>query len=235
MPIQLIKHKAPECSIVKMVCDKPLHPKLDNFELGKFLNKHSTNLLVGRPGSGKTSLLVSFLESPEVLNKVYNNLFIVMPPNSSASLKKDIFHGLKHRYDELNVDTMNTILETIKEEDPKYTNAVIFDDMGSQLRNKETKKLFKELVYNRRHLRTSVYFLVQTYMSIEPDLRKMFSNLFIFKCSKKEMEVIAEEQIEEEKDCIQAISKYVFDKPHNFLFVNTDSGRLFKNYDEIVI
>jgi hypothetical protein len=32
MPIQLIKHKAPECSVIKMVCDKPLHPKLDNFE-----------------------------------------------------------------------------------------------------------------------------------------------------------------------------------------------------------
>jgi hypothetical protein len=158
-----------------------------------------------------------------------------MPSNSTASLKDNIFDGLKHRYDELNVDTMNTILETIKAEDPKYNNVVIFDDMGSQLRNKETKKLFKELIYNRRHLRTSVYFLVQTYMSIESDLRKIFSNLFIFKCSKKELERIGEEQIEEDDDSILAISKYVFDKPFNFLFINTDSGRLFKNYDEIVI
>jgi len=235
MPIQLIKHKAPECSVIKMVCDKPLHPKLDKFELGKFLNSHSTNLLVGRPKSGKTSLLVSYLKSENILNRVYHNVFIVMPPNSTASLKDNIFEGLKHKYDELNVETMNTILETIKAEDPKYNNVVIFDDVGAFLKNKSTKQLFKELVYNRRHLRTSVYFLVQTYMSIESDLRKMFSNLFIFKCSKKEMERIGEEQIEEDEDTILAISKYVFDKPYNFLFVNTDSGRLFKNYDEIVI
>ena len=43
---------------------------------------------------------------------------------------------------------------------------------------------------NRRHLHTSVYFLCQLYKSLEPDIRKLFSNIFLFKVSKKEMEDI---------------------------------------------
>jgi len=233
MPIQLIKNSKPECATVRMICDAPLHKKLDNYELTKFLNNHSTNMLIGSPGSGKTSLLVSFLKSPEILNKVYNTIYLIMPSDSTASLKDNIFDGLKHRYDELTYETLSTILKSIKDEDKKYTNCIILDDVGASLKNKETKKLFKELIYNRRHLRTSVYFLCQTYLSVERDIRKLFSNLFIFRCSKKELELIANEQIEEDADCIQDISKYVYDAPHNFLFVNTNSGRLFKNWDEI--
>ena len=27
----------------------------------------------------------------------------------------------------------------------------------------------------------------------------------------------------------------VFDAPYNYLFINTDSGKMFKNFDEIII
>ena len=71
-------------------------------------------------------------------------------------------------------------------------------------------------------------------MSVEPDIRKLFSNLFIFRVSKKELEKIFEELVEESKDLILPISKLVFKEKYNFLFINTDSGRLFKNWDEII-
>ena len=87
---------------------------------------------------------------------------------------------------------------------------------------------------NRRHLHTSVYFLCQTYKSLEPDIRKLFSNIFLFKVSKKEMEDIMNEIIEGHKNDIDEIIKLVFDKPYNYLFINTDSQRMFKNFDEII-
>ena len=59
--------------------------------------------------------------------------------------------------------------------------------------DKQYKKQLKELIMNRRHLHISIFFLVQTYLSIERDIRKLFSNCFIFRCSKKEMETIADE------------------------------------------
>ena len=37
------------------------------------------------------------------------------------------------------------------------------------------------------------------------------------------------------KEFINFISQIVWDKPHQYLFINTDSQRLFKNFDEIII
>jgi len=107
--------------------------------------------------------------------------------------------------------------------------------MGAYLKNNETKKLLKELIMNRRHLHVSIFFLVQTYLSIERDVRKLFSNCFIFRCSKKEMETIADELIETSKDYINDIVKIVYNEKYNFMFINTDTQRLFRNWDEIII
>ena len=53
-----IKHNdKPDLKKCEMICDEILHPKLDKYEVTKFLNEHSTNLLIGKPKSGKTSLL----------------------------------------------------------------------------------------------------------------------------------------------------------------------------------
>ena len=43
---------------------------------------------------------------------------------------------------------------------------IIFDDMASYLKNRDTLTLFKELIFNRRHIRTSIFFLNQTFFSV---------------------------------------------------------------------
>ena len=43
-----------------------------------------------------------------------------------------------------------------------------------------------------------------------------------------------DEIIEGHKNDIYEIIKLVFDKPYNYLFINTDSQRMFKNFDEII-
>ena len=67
-------------------------------------------------------------------------------------------------------------------------------------------------------------------------VRKLFSNLFIFRVNKNELKLIFEEQIEDKTkvNLISDITKLVFDKPFQFLFVNTDTQRFFKNFDELV-
>ena len=72
------------------------------------------------------------------------------------------------------------------------------------------------------------------YISLEPDIRKLFSNILLFKVSKKEREDIVNEIIEGHKNDIDEIIKLVFNKPYNYLFINTDSQRMFKNFDEII-
>jgi len=154
-------------------------------------------------------------------------------------MKDKLFDQLHEnkKFNELSFDTLNYVLDTIKnelEEEPDINNVIIFDDMTAYLRDTYVKKLLNQLVYNQRHLHTSIYFLVQTYKSLEPSIRKLFSNIFLFKVSKHELNNIMDEIIEGHKDDIDAIIKLVFDKPYNYLFINTDSQRMFKNFDEII-
>ena len=234
--ITIQQNDKPDLKHCEMLCDKGLHKKLNEYELSKFMNNHATNLFIGRPGSGKTSLLYSFFKSRELFAKVFHNIFLFQPSHSRASMKDKLFDKLPQEqiYDELNYDTLSDVMDIIKNEDKKYNNCIIFDDMTAHLKNNDTFKLFKELVNNRRHLHTSIFFLVQTYHSIPKEIRRLFSNVFVFRVSKNELETIFEELVEKRKECVLEVSKIVFDKPYNFLYINTETQRLFKNWDELI-
>jgi adenylate kinase family enzyme len=231
--LSIKENKKPHLKVCKMICDEKLHPKLDNYDLTSFLNNHSTTLFIGKPGSGKTSLAYSLMKSPLVLKNVYDKVMIIQPEQSRISMKDQLFNKIpdEQKYNELNLENLNDIEENLSE----YNNLIIMDDVGSSLKNADIKKKLKELVFNRRHKHLSIIFLVQTYLSIEKDIRKLFSNLFIFKSSKKEMETIFDELVELPKEYILPIMKVVYDEPYQYLFINTDTQRLFKGFDEILI
>jgi hypothetical protein len=236
--ISIKKNDKPNLEPPILICDKPLHRKLDKYDVTKFLNMHSTNLLIGKPKSGKTSLLYSLFQNKNCLKRVYHNVFLFQPTQSTTSLgKNNIFATLpeNNKYNELTYDNLDEVMQKIKNEDTKYNNCIIFDDMTAFLKNNDTMKLFKELIFNRRHIRTSIFFLVQTWYSVPKEIRRLFSNLFIFKTSKEELSNIFDELIELPKELIPTISKIVYDEPYQYLFLNTDSQRIFKGFDEIIL
>ena len=236
--ISIKKHKKPILTPCQMRCDKPLHKKLDKFELTKFLNQHTTNLLIGKPRSGKTSLLFSLFENKEILRKVYHKIYVFQPEPSRSSMKNDIFGKLPpdQLFNELNFENLDLVMDEI-EATSDLNIAIIFDDVGASLKNFDTMNLMKKLIFNRRHLHTSVFFLVQTYYSIPKDIRKLFSNIFVFRVNKNELATIFDEIVEDKEmvDITHQISKLIYDKPYNFMFINTDTQRIFKNFDELII
>lgn len=234
--ITIIENSKPNLPNCEMLCDKPLHNKLEKYELTKFMNSHSTTLLLGKPKSGKSHLLQSFFKSTEVFKKVFHNIYIFRPEESKKTVKNDIFEHLPphQNYYELNALTLQEVINRAKMEASEDNNScIIFDDMASNLKNAETMKLFKELIFNRRHLHCSVFFLVQTWKSVPKELRKSFTNMFIFRVGKAELKEMFDEAIELENEFLVPLSNLVYDKPYNFLFVNLDSKRLFKNWDEL--
>ena len=218
--------------------NKELNVKLNKYELTQLLNAHTTNLLIGKPRSGKTSLLYSLFQSSRCLKKCFHNIYLFQPSHSRGSMKDKLFDKLPddQKYEELDYESLDEVMDRIKMSDPDHNNCIIFDDMTAYLKDYHVEKLLKELVFNRRHLRTSIFFLCQTYISVPKDLRKLFSNLFIFRVNKNELKLIFEEQIEDKTkvNLISEITKLVFDRPFQFLFINTDTQRFFKNFDELL-
>jgi len=231
--ITIKENKMPKLPVCEMICDKKIHSKLDEYDLTKFLNCHSTNLIIGKPQSGKTNLLYQFFKSKYLLKNCYDKIYLFQPAQSRASMKDKLFDKIPddQKFEELSLENLEYVDDTLDE----GNNCLIFDDMTAYLKDNEIRKKLKELVMNRRHKHLSIFFLVQTYFSVEKDIRKLFSNIFIFRVSKKEMENIFDEVIETHKSYIPDITKLVFDKPYKYLFVNTDSQRLFSGFDEILI
>ena len=102
--ISIKKNNKPKLKVCEMMCDVKLHAKLEHYELTKFLNNHSTTLMIGKPKSGKTSLLYSFLKSKELLRNVYDKIFLFQPSQSRASMKDKIFDNIpdEQKFEELN-------------------------------------------------------------------------------------------------------------------------------------
>jgi GTPase SAR1 family protein len=243
MTLQLKINEKPHLKIDKMVCDTSLDDKLDKFEITHFLNEHSANIFLGKPKSGKTTLLNAFFSSKDILKGVFHDIYLFQPSQSQASMEDNIWEkGIKdkNKFTELTIETLTSVLETIKQDNSEYkavNSCLIFDDMTAYLQeNRQIITLLKDIIFNRRHYRVSIFFLVQSIKSVPLQVRMMLENLFIFRVSKNTMSVIFEEYLEiEDKKLIGKIVKFVYDKPHNFLFIYVPTQQLFKNWDEIIM
>ena len=229
-----IKHnKKPPLLVCQMNCDKPLHAKLNDYEMTRYLNCHQSTVIIGKPQSGKTSFIYSLFKSKKLLKGVYDKIFLFQPEISRASMKDKMFDKLPEdqKFNELTLENLQSMDDNL---DLDGNNCVIIDDMTAYLKNKEIKQKMKELMFNRRHKHLSIYFLVQTWFSVEKDIRKLFNNIIAFRVTKNEMETIFEEVVESKIDYMNDIVKLVYDKPHQYLFINVDSQNMFKNFDSII-
>lgn len=232
------KNDCPNLKKCVMNCDQGIHPKLDAYELTKHLNQHSMNLFLGPPRSGKTSLLYSFFKSNKLLKNCFHTIYIFQPNQSRASMSDKIFDTLPEDqlFDELSLENLENVMERIRvDADKGFNSAILFDDQSAHLKNKDTMRLFKELVWNRRHLHVSCFFCVQSWFAVPKELRRVWTNIFIFKVNKQQLNDIWEEMVEQPKELIDKIRKLVYDKPHQYLFINVDNQRMYKCFDEIIL
>jgi adenosyl cobinamide kinase/adenosyl cobinamide phosphate guanylyltransferase len=236
MSINIKILKKPDIPIMSVHCDGKLNTELDKYEMTKHLNKHSTNFICGRPGSGKSSLLWGFFKS-KLLKKTFDKILYFAPIQSMDSVKDNIFSSLpaEQKFTELTFENLEDALAQIKSLDDDENACIILDDMTAYLKNNDTLKLFKEMLFNKRHLHLSVFFLVQTFFSIPKELRRCFDNGFIYKTSKDELQNIFNELVELHKDVVLPISKVVYDKPYNYLMINFPTQKMYKKFDEIEI
>ena len=234
-----IKHyDAPKLKLPKFSVDNELDEKLNDYEITKLMNRSNFTVFLGKAGSGKSSLLISFLKTPILFKRVYSNILLFMPPNSRASIKDSFFDKYLPKeqiYDDVDINNLQESYDLAKSNATEGENTlIIFDDVQKYFKG-ENEKLLLHMINNRRHARLSIWFAVQTYNSIPRQVRQGITDMFVFKISKIEMENIFSEQIEQHKELFVEILKLVFQKSHDFMYINTNTQRIFSNWNELLL
>ncbi len=133
------------------LCDKCIHTQITP----ALPSTTHAMLICGALGSGKTSMMVSLLKEKQAYKKAFDQVFVVIPPSSARSLEKYIFEDHEKMFDDLDISTLDTTFDQTRESTKKKLNSLeIIDDFGAALKDNEIQRQLKELILNRRHLRT---------------------------------------------------------------------------------
>eukprot|EP00873_Tetraselmis_striata_P039849 jgi/Tetstr1/460113/TSEL_005429.t1 len=194
----------------KFKCDVKIHPQIQS----PLPDKSFFMTLIGSAGSGKTSLMVNMLRSPQMYFPAFKHVHLVMPPHSLASLDVKIFKKHDKTYPDLDWATLDKIHEKTREAaDEEDFSLLVIDDMAVALKDSENQRLMKLLIYNRRHPRLSIIMLVQSFNTIPLPVQKTISHFAMLKFkNKREYEAIFKELIFLDPHTADSLMRFVFAK-----------------------
>lgn len=217
------------------VCDKPLSPHIPK----PFPNQHSFIVLCGASRSGKTSMMINMLTNRELYCRVFENVFVVMPASSTASMRSNIFDGIDQhkKFDDLTPETLDSIIAQLEAYSEMSENSlIVFDDVTASLKNKFVQRGLARIIANRRHLKCTILLAVQWYNSIPLNIRKQINVLIMFAPKNfKEVKNIAEELTKYEDNEFKKICDYVFDAKYNWMLINRDDNQIYKMFNLLEI
>lgn len=228
--IEEIKNDKIKIKAIKMATNSPI-PGNE----GRVFERYGFSLLVvGPPGSGKSSLVFSQLTNPGGLfYRKFNKVYIFSP--SLHTIEKDINIPDDQKIDSFDLERLQEIIDNQKQsvEEPAEV-LLIFDDLMAEI-TKDSSKTFLKMIMNRRHLHLSVICMSQVFNKIKSHIRKGFSDVIILKTNnKKEIETVRDELSDLTKDEFKQLIHFCFDSNHSFvMFRNT--GEIFHNFNLLKI
>ena len=238
MSIQIKVLEKPNIKKVKMLCDNCIDEKLKMYPMvDDAFSTASFNIIVGRMGYGKTSLITSFMKT--IFKKAFENVFVIIPPNSRASIENDIYgKNLPEDqiYDTLTEEGLTDIYNRLQESTSEgYNSILIIDDFQAQMKEANIVKALQKIITKMRHLRVSIWLLQQNFQALTKSLRELASNLIIYNLGKSQLTKIFDEVIELPKDKYQELIDLAFKEKHDWLLFNFHrSKKVYRMFDEII-
>jgi hypothetical protein len=235
MIIKLIENELPKIKPVKEIMSiyiDGIDPNLPN-------RNGFIYALIGAPGTGKSSLLLSLFRDRNYYKKKFNNLFLITPESSFSSVSNHPFKNHSKVYHDLNEDVLENIYEELVElkreciEDgfAVESSCLIIDDFANDLKSKELIKILKRILTKSRHIGCSVIFTLQAYNMFPLVLRKMLTNITLFKPKNRvELESVRKELINLNEEKTNELFNYVFDEEYNHLDIDTATDTKRKNF-----
>tara|TARA_Y100001937_G_scaffold127454_1_gene199769 strand:- start:2890 stop:3666 length:777 start_codon:yes stop_codon:yes gene_type:complete len=202
-------------------------------------------LIVGKPGMGKTSLILSLVcKQGKAFNRKFDKVYVFSP--SLVTMEDDPFELIpeEQKFEEVTLGNLEEVLEDMKDSGEKVL--LILDDVIADIRGKGKAAIenkLQKIFFNRRHLcgaggSCSIIATSQTYNKIDPKLRKTCSQFIQYKPVKKETENIYDDVIQIPKKEFYDVLRYIYDKKHNFMYIDTslpEDKMIHKNFNQLVI
>tara|TARA_R110001599_G_scaffold171602_2_gene362753 strand:+ start:2438 stop:3205 length:768 start_codon:yes stop_codon:yes gene_type:complete len=202
-------------------------------------------IVVGRPGYGKTSLINSLVcKSGKNFNRKMDRVFIWSP--SMITMEGDPYEMIPddQKFEDATLENIQAVLDEIKDSGDKIL--FIFDDVIADIRGKgkgDIENLLQKIFFNRRHLAgaggsVSIIATSQSYVKIDPKLRKTASQLIQYKPQKREIENIYDDMITLPKKEFMDVLRYIYVKKHDFMFIDLqlpEDKQIHKNFTQLLI
>lgn len=239
--ISTIHHDVKTPKLVKIECEENLHSKLNDHPLLSHMNRGFFALILGKPGSGKSSTWESMICSSSMLCQVFDKVYIFMPANSFASFnEKSKIHSLPENqiYENASVENLEEVADDISENREKdFKSLIILDDVQHELKdNRRVQRKLMQIVANRRHNKTSIIIAAQTYKRVPLEVRLMASDLFLFDPTRENQKQVHEELLPYDRSDFEKIMKMYHDHLRDtgkkaFLYFNLVNGAVFIGWD----
>ena len=237
--MRLLVHNKPKLKMPEFKVDEPLSKHIDDPLLSN-MNRSFCCGLIGKAGSGKTSLMISFIQTPKKFKKVFNKIYVFMPNSSRNSMKNNVFNVLPEEqvFEGVSYEILSDVYERLLEStENNHKSLLVFDDVQSYLKNKEVEVNLLHIIANRRHLRCSIFIVAQNYNKIPKNIRQSFTDIFLFNVGKEEYINIYEENINLSKDDFSTVLKEYRNikknESNSFIYIH-DKDKIFINWNEFI-
>ena len=228
----------PNLKPVKMNCDNVIDEKLLKYPMVEDLFSHSSfNIILGKMGTGKTSLITNFVKT--IFKKCFEHIIIFIPSGSRKSIENDIYG--KHipkadLYDTLTEENLDEVLDKLEESSENCENTLlIIDDFQAALKDPDVLARLQKIVTRMRHLRVSIFILQQNFQKLAKFLRELVTNVITFNVGKSQLNKLFDETVQIDKDKYQALVDLAFKDKHDWIAINVNGNRnIYKGFDQIV-
>lgn len=218
-----------------MTCDVMLDPKPDVAVLPA---SSFFMILNGKPGSGKTNMLLNLLLRKSLYGRKFDKVFFFSP--SQKTFSENYLNGLpaNQRFDTFNIPDVMSSLESIEDSGEKVL--FVFDDVVNDLDTAKNQSALLRLLYNRRHLCgkggfVSVLITSQVYNRIPLRIRKVATHTIFFPTgSEKEKMSIYDELVGgmNYSDFDSILKRAWGNDEHAFIFMDILRQKFYKNFEE---
>lgn len=229
----------PTLQKVKMNCDDIIDKKLLEYPMVEDVwSRSSFNIVVGKMGSGKTSLVTNLVKT--IYRKCFHHIYCFIPSNSRQSIDNDIYgKNLPENqlFDTLTEENIEQVYEELQENsnEDEYS-LLIIDDFQTALKDPSIIKTLTKIITKMRHLRTTIFLLQQNYQALSKSLRELTSNLILFNVGKSQLDKIFDESIQLDKNKYQDLIDISFKEKNDWILINLNGQRnIYRMFDKIII